>query len=305
MDYYKLLDIDKNASKDTIKKAFRKLSLKYHPDKPTGNADKFKEINEAYQTLSDDNKKRMYDMRNNGSRIPGMPPGIRVNFNGNQGSFPFGGNQEGVPDVIKMFFGGIDPHNMNNPMMRRDPFSPFVNMRRKPTPIQKTLAITLTAAYEGMTYPVEIERTVSQDGIKRIEKETLYIDIPKGIDNNEIILIKDKGNIIGENKGDIKIHIKINNEHIFNRKGINLHIIKEISLKEALTDFKIEFDHLNGKKYKIDHAGNSIIYPGQEMRIKDMGMERNGKKGSLIISFKINFPKILNEETKMKIKEIL
>ena len=180
-------------------------------------------------------------------------------------------------------------------------------MRRKPSPIQKTVLITLTGAYEGMTCPIEIERTVAQDGIKKIEKETLYVDIPKGIDNNEIILIKDKGSIIGENKGDIKIHIKINNEnkHKFKREGINLRMIKEISLKEALTDFKIEFDHLNGKKYKIDHAGNSIIYPGQEMRIKDMGMERNGNKGSLIISFKITFPKTLNKETKMKIKEIL
>lgn len=298
MDYYKTLNIDKNASKDTIKKAYRKLSLKYHPDKPTGDADKFKEINEAYQTLSDDNKKRMYDIRNSGGRIPGMPPGIRVNFNGNQG-FPFGSNQEGVPDVLKMFFSGMDP---NNPMMGRNP---FVNISRKPSTIQKTLSVTLTSAYEGMTCPVEIERAVSQDGIKKIEKETLYVDIPKGIDNNEIILIKNKGNIIGENKGDIKIHIKINNQHKFQRKGINLHMIKEISLKEALTDFKIEFDHLNGKKYKIDHAGNSIIYPGQEMRIKDMGMERNGRKGSLIITFKINFPKTLNEDQKLNIKNTL
>ena len=307
MDYYKILEIGKSASKEAIKKAYRKLSLKYHPDKQTGDAEKFKEINEAYQTLSDDNKKRMYDMRNNRGGMPGMPPGIRVNFGGNPG-FPFGGNPEGVPDVFKMFFGGVDPHGINSdhPMMRRhNQFSPFVNMRTKPTPIQKTLTITLNSAYEGLTCPIEIERAVSQNGIKKIEKETLYIDIPKGIDNNEIINVKDKGNIIGENKGDIRIHIKINNGDKFQRKGINLHVIKEISLKEALTDFKIEFDHLNGKKYKIDHAGNSIIYPGQEMRIKDMGMERNGRKGSLIINFKINFPKSLTEEKKMKIKEIL
>ena len=306
MDYYKTLEIEKNASKEAIKKAYRKLSLKYHPDKQTGDAEKFKKINEAYQTLSDDNKKRMYDMRNRGG-IPGMPPGIRVNFGGNQ-RFPFGGNEEGVPDVFKMFFGGVNPHEINgsDPMMRRqNSFNPFVNIRTKPTPIQKTITITLTGAYEGMTYPIEIERAVSQNGIKKIEKEKLYVDIPKGIDNNEIINVKDKGNIIGENKGDIRIHIKINNEHKFQRKGINLHMIKEISLKEALTDFKIEFDHLNGKKYKIDHAGNSIIYPGQEMRIKDMGMERNGRKGSLIITFKINFPKTLNEEKKEIIKKIL
>ena len=74
MDYYKLLEVDKNASQDAIKKAFRKLSLKYHPDKPTGDAEKFKEINEAYQTLGDENKKRMYDMKKNGRG------GMNINF---------------------------------------------------------------------------------------------------------------------------------------------------------------------------------------------------------------------------------
>lgn len=64
MGYYELLGIDKNASKDEIKKAYRKLSLQYHPDRPTGNSDKFKQIGEAYEILSDTEKKRMYDMRN-------------------------------------------------------------------------------------------------------------------------------------------------------------------------------------------------------------------------------------------------
>tara|TARA_B100001989_G_C24532467_1_gene462409 strand:- start:723 stop:1643 length:921 start_codon:yes stop_codon:yes gene_type:complete len=306
MDYYKILDIDKNASKDTIKKAFRKLSLKYHPDKPTGDAEKFKKINEAYQTLSDDNKKRIYDMQKSG--IPGMPgmpgmSGMHVNF---PPGFQQFGNQEGVPDILKMFFGGIDPHQMPN--TGGDPFNPFINIRTqisKPTPIQKTVVISLVSAFEGITYPVEIERTVAQNGIKKIEKETLYADIPKGIDNNEIVLLKDKGNIIGERKGDVKIHIKITNKSKFIRKGINLIMNKNITLKEALTDFKIEFDHLNGKKYKIDHTGNSIIYPNQEMRIKDMGMERNNRKGSLLIVFKIVFPQSLTDEQKEKIKKIL
>ena len=164
MDYYKILDIDKNASKDTIKKAFRKLSLKYHPDKPTGDAEKFKKINEAYQTLSDDNKKRIYDMQKSG--IPGMPgmpgmSGMHVNF---PPGFQQFGNQEGVPDILKMFFGGIDPHQMPN--TGGDPFNPFINIRTqisKPTPIQKTVVISLVSAFEGITYPVEIERTVAQN----------------------------------------------------------------------------------------------------------------------------------------------
>lgn len=302
MDYYKLLGIEKNSSQDTIKKAFRRLSLKFHPDKPTGDAEKFKEINEAYQTLSDENKKRIYDMKNNGKNGVninfgrGMPPGFHT-FNGSQGD---------VPDILKMFFGGMDPTQIHQ--QRNNGFHPFSHVRTqlsKPSPIQKTMSITLAGSYEGMTYPIEIERTVAQNGIKKIEKETLYIDIPKGIDNNEIILLENKGNIIGERKGDVKIYIKINNDTKYIRKGIDLHIKKEISLKEALTDFKIEFEHLNGKKYKIDHTGNSIIVPNQEMRIKDMGMERDNKKGSLVITFEIKFPKKLSEEQKEDLKNIL
>jgi DnaJ-class molecular chaperone len=303
MDYYKLLEVEKSASQDGIKKAYRKMSLKYHPDKPTGDAEKFKEINEAYQTLGDENKRRMYDMKKNGRG------GMNINFGGNMppGFHHFNGSQGGeVPDILKMFFGGVDPMRMNG----RDNtgFNPFVQVRTrlsKPTPIQKTVVITLVSSYEGIIYPVEIERTVAEDGIKRIEKETLYVDMPKGIDNNEIIILQNKGNIIGERKGDVKIHIKVNNDTKFVRKGINLHMKKDISLKEALTDFKIEFDHLNGKKYKIDHAGCSIIYPNQEMKIKDMGMEREGRKGSLIIIFNVIFPKKINEEQKEQLKNIL
>lgn len=302
MDYYNILEIDKNASQETIKKAYRKMSLKHHPDKPSGDADKFKEINEAYQTLSDDNKKRIYDMRN---RMPRMPTGMNANFSG-PGFHHFQTNQEGVPDVIKMFFGGIDPTQING-QGRHNNFNPFIirPSRPKPTSIQKTATINMVSAFEGITYPLEIERAITQDGIKKIEKETLYVDIPKGIDNNEKIILKGKGNVMGEMKGDVIIYIKIKNNTIFSRKGINLYITKKITLKESLTDFKIEFDHVNGKKYKIDHNGGSIIYPNQEMRIKDMGMDRNGRKGSLIITFKITFPKSLSEEQKKRLKEIL
>lgn len=99
MGYYELLGIDKNASKDEIKKAYRKLSLQYHPDRPTGNSDKFKQIGEAYEILSDTEKKRMYDMRN-GTR--GGIPGMR-GMSG-MGGMPGMGDPE---NFFKMFFGGM------------------------------------------------------------------------------------------------------------------------------------------------------------------------------------------------------
>ena len=92
MNYYECLGINKNASKDEIKKAFRKLSLQHHPDRPNGNSEKFKQINEAYETLGDHQKKKMYDLRNSGG-IPGMP-GMH-----NMGSMPGMGNPE---DFFKM-----------------------------------------------------------------------------------------------------------------------------------------------------------------------------------------------------------
>src|SRR5574343_20601 len=85
-DYYKILGVEKGASKDEIKKAFRKLAHEYHPDKNSGNADKFKEINEAYSILSDDNKRAQYDQF---------------------GSNPFGGNAN------QSGFGGFDFNNFD------------------------------------------------------------------------------------------------------------------------------------------------------------------------------------------------
>lgn len=111
-DYYKILGVEKNASQDEIKKAFRKLAHEHHPDKKGGNADKFKEANEAYSVLSDENKRKQYDTF--GSAGPGMG-GAGFNgqgFNPNDFGFDFSGFQQGgnvdfdLGDVFGDFFGG-------------------------------------------------------------------------------------------------------------------------------------------------------------------------------------------------------
>lgn len=296
MSYYEDLGIAKNASQDEIKKAFRKLSLKYHPDKPSGDAEKFKCINEAYQTLSDENKRRMYDMHGKMGNGGGINPMEHI-FR--QHGFHDMNSPNGI---FKMFFNGMpmDASNLGEG-------NPFINIgrNRKPSPINKTVEITLQGSYEGMTYPVEIERSIVGQGMKKMEKETVYVDIPKGVDQGEIVIVKNKGNIMMDIQGDIKLHIIIKNETKFNRRGLNIYYKKEISLKEALTDFTTEFEHLNGKKYKLDHSGNSIIKPGQETRIPGLGMTRGNSTGALIIQFVLNFPRKLSEEQKAKIKEIL
>jgi len=181
-DYYKILGVQSNSNPDDIKKAYRKLSLKHHPDRG-GDASEFKKINEAYQTLGSPEKKKMYDMQQNnplfgamGEGVPGNPEDLfNMMFGGAGMPFPFGAmggmGGMGMPQV-RIFHNGR-PVNM-----------PGMN---KPAPIVKSIEITLEQAYTGVNHPLKIEKWVMEGNVKKIEQETIYVEIKPGIDDNEII----------------------------------------------------------------------------------------------------------------------
>jgi DnaJ family protein A protein 2 len=299
MDYYKVLGVNENSSDDEIKKSYRKLSLKHHPDRG-GDANEFKKINEAYQTLGNPNKRQMYKM-NRGNPFGG-----------------FGGIREGELDpIFKMFFGGAMP---GMPGMHGMPGMPgmghaqvFVNGRplnmnslQKPTPIIKTITIPLAQSFSGLTYPLQIERWIMINNVKKMEKEKIYVKINKGVDSGEIIIIRNKGNIINETlKGDIKLFIKVENRSNFKREGINLKLKKTITLKESLTGFRFELKHMNGKTYTINNDSGNIIPSNYIKEIDNLGMTREDITGKLIIEFDIIFPEKLTKEQIDKLKEIL
>jgi DnaJ family protein A protein 2 len=158
----------------------------------------------------------------------------------------------------------------------------------------------------GTTVPIDIERWIVEKGIKVFEKETLYISIPKGIDENEMIVIENKGNSINETcKGDVKVFIKIINNTEFERIGLDLQIKRTISLKEALCGFKFELKYINGKSYTLNNNSGNIITPDYKKILPNMGLTRDTHVGDLIIQFNVEFPKSLTEETMNKLKEIL
>ena len=105
-------------------------------------------------------------------------------------------------------------------------------------------------------------------------------------------------------KGDL-LHITVKNNTEFKREGLNLKIKKDITLKEALTGFKFEIKHLNGKKYTINNDCGNIIPVNYIKQIENLGIKRDGKTGMLIIEFNIKFPEKLSKEQLEKIKEIL
>jgi DnaJ-class molecular chaperone len=299
-NYYETLGVLKDASFDEIKKAYRKLSLKHHPDKTGGEDSKFKEINEAYSVLSDQSQREMYDMKMSGGGInmSGMPPGMPFNPN----------------DIMNMFFGmGGSPPGMPPPFFQvgnvhvfRNGVHVNMNTLQKPIPILKTLEITLDETYLGCKKPIEIERWIQEDNIKRMEKETIYVTIPKGIDENEMIVLRDIGNILSENnKGDIKICIKIINNTSLTREGLNLVYNKTLTFKESLCGFTFDLPYLDNKLFKIHNNNGVIIQSGYRKVIPGLGMTRDEHNGNLIIHFSVVYPEKLTDEQIEKLKDIL
>ena len=303
--YYATLEVNPSASADEIKKAYRRKSLQTHPDTSKGSTDttaKFQEVSEAYDVLSDPQKRKDYDR--------GMGGGVSQHFS----------HEEGIPqDIFEFFkngpFGGMGPFGGGG----AGPFAggnahffhvdgagrmSFQEAMQRPTPIVKTIQITLAQAFSGCKLPVEIERWVCEGSVKQKETETIYLSVPAGVDDNEIIVLQGKGNALSEkNKGNIKIFIKVMNETALERRGLDLTYHKTITLKEALCGFSFDIEYLDERVFKIDNHNGTVISPGFKKVIPELGMIRDNHKGNLIIAFNVTFPERLTKEQISKIKE--
>ena len=314
--FYKILGVHEKATKEEIKKAYRNLSMKHHPDKNPGNNEavsKFQKISEAYETLGDDQKREEYDMMNKNPFMRmnsqfengmGMGMGMEVPIDELLGAF-FG--MGGMPGMGGIPFGmGRMPQGQNIHIFRNGVPVNFEESLQKPSPIIKNITVDISSVLTGTTMPIEIERWIIEYSNKVFEKETVYLDIPKGIDDNEIIILREKGNVANERcKGDIKVFIKVENNTEFVRNGLDLKIEKNISLKESLCGFSFELKYINGKTYTLNNNKGNIIPPEYVKVIPNMGLTREGKTGNLLIMFHIEFPNILSDEKIGKLLELL
>lgn len=281
-DYYKLLEIEKNASQDEIKKAFRKLAQKLHPDKPGGDEKKFKEINEAYTVLSNPEKRKQYDTFGSADGAQG--------FQGGQGfgGFDFSGFQQGfggqhadfdLNDIFSQFFGG--------------------GMRR--TPKGQNIQVDTTISFKESIFGVT--KTVSFYKKKDSSKHDVTITIPAGIEDRQMLKVPGKGEPIeGGNPGDLLVVVHVEKHASLIKNGYHL----ETELKLRPTELIL------GTKKKIQGIDREIeikiperTHPGEIFKVKGEGVQYNkNTRGDLYIVISIDIPKKLDKKAKKLLEEL-
>ncbi len=291
-DYYKILGVKKGATEKEIKKAYRKLAKKYHPDNNPGDKaseDKFKEINEAYEVLKDPEKRKQYeelganwqayqqgggDWRQYTQQNRGGG-GQTFHFEGDPSEF-FGGGGSGFSSFFETFFGQGGGGQQYYQSRQRTP--------RKGHDVTAKLPITLLEAYQGS------KRTFEWQGKK------IRITIKPGTKDGQKLRIKGKGepSPSGGPNGDLYIIMTMEPDARFKREGDNLLYNAHVDLYTAVLGGKIEVPTMTGRvKLTIPKGTES----GKVVRLKGKGMPKNGKKdqfGDLLVTLHVNLPKNLS-----------
>ncbi|GMY37421.1 dnaJ homolog subfamily B member 13-like [Fagus crenata] len=345
VDYYKILKVDKSAKDEDLKKAYRKLAMKWHPDKNPNNMkeaeSKFKEISEAYEVLSDPQKRAIYDQYGEEGLKGQVPPpdagprgpGGATYFQTGDGPTVFRFNPRNANDIFAEFFGFSSPFSSPfggmgmggsgsgmrsgtrsfGGMFGDDMFSSFGEGRpmsqglRKAPPIESTLPCSLEELYKGTTKKMKISREIADaSGMTLPVEEILTIEIKPGWKKGTKITFPEKGNeqpnVI---PADLVFIIDEKPHSIFTRDGNDLVVTQKITLAEALTGYTVHLTTLDGRSLTIPI--NNVIHPDYEEVVPKEGMpipKDPSKRGNLRIKFNIKFPTRLTAEQKSCIKKL-
>tara|TARA_R110000751_G_scaffold153898_1_gene258982 strand:- start:5539 stop:6555 length:1017 start_codon:yes stop_codon:yes gene_type:complete len=333
-DYYNILGINKESTDKDIKKAYRTLSKKYHPDKNPDNPEseeKFKEIADAYSVLSNKEKRENFDAYGNPDGQPN----------------PFGGSGMNMDDIFSSFFGGANP---SGGQRRRQP---------KGSDIRVNIKLSIYEIFEGSHKKIKYKRKegcttcnstggrstpckscggkgmvmrVQNTPLGRIQnsvicpqcsgngknivdpckkcngsatnqkEEMLEFDVPPGISDGEVLLVKDKGNATKEGKnGDLIINITEVPHEKFHRNGLDIHQRIKIVYKDLVLGGPTEIETLGGKIRLNIKSGTQV---GHILRVPNKGLQRGNQVGDMMIEVWIDIPKEVNEENKKLIESL-
>ena len=303
MTHYKTLGVENNCSDNEIKQAYRALSFKYHPDrnKDADASQKMQQINEAYEMLGDKQKRKQYDMELSG--VNPIDQIINDLFNGRGHGGMQSGMNIGMPAGLQHIFNqGIHVQHAGNGgaafevMFSNDPHSFFKERVQPPPILEKKVEITFEDSFNGNNIPIVIEREIKMGNMVYSEEEKVYLPIQQGMDDGEILMVKDKGNMYNDVKGDLKIYIHVKPHSEYERKGLNIIQKQNISFKESICGFERVIKHVDGTNMRLVSSRGNILQNGDEHYIKGKGFTRDSKTGDLIIIFKVLQPKTLTDE---------
>ncbi|XP_028842053.1 dnaJ homolog subfamily B member 1-like [Denticeps clupeoides] len=330
-DYYKVLGIQKGASEDEIKKAYRKQALRYHPDKnkSAGAEEKFKDIAEAYDVLSDSKRRDVYDRcGEEGLKQPmgGSNPG------GHQFNYSFHGDPHAM---FAEFFGGNSPFDHffshggggDDDMDVDDPFAAFGmggmggfqrsfksrpgggHSRKKDPPVVHELKVSLEEVFSGCTKRMKISRKrLNVDGSTvRNEDKILTVDIRRGWKEGTKITFPKEGDETPTNiPADIVFVVKDKVHPVFRRDGSDIIFSAKISLRDALCGCTVNVPTLDGRAVTV--SSRDVIKPGTKKRIVGEGLPFSKfpeKRGDMLVEFLVKFPDKLGQSTREALSQIL
>ncbi|MBI2354265.1 MAG: DnaJ domain-containing protein [Deltaproteobacteria bacterium] len=290
-EYYKTLGVDKKATPDEIKKAFRKLAVKYHPDRNPGDKaaeDRFKEINEAYAVLSDPQKKEQYDtFGSSGFHRQYSQEDIFRNFDFGNVYKDMGAG--GGEDIFSRLFGGAFGRGGGRGGFRAAP--------QKGADLEMETDVSFRDAAQGAEKLVAFRRNG--------KREELKVRIPAGVENGSKVRIAGKGGQGGDGgpSGDLYLIIRVLPDPVFTREGGDLFVERAIPFSAACLGTSLDVPTLEGdKRIKVPPG----IQPGTKIRLKGCGVKPLGSnyKGDLYVKISVRVPEALNGEQKGLVEEL-
>ena len=274
MDYYTTLGLKRGASQEEIKKAYRSLAMKHHPDRG-GDEKKFKDISAAYDILSDPQKKQMFDS--------GIDPNAQHSGRFQQGPFEFHFGGGGFEDVFNQF--GFGFGNQRRPARNKS--------------FNVNVMITLEDVINGKEVSAEI-------GLPSGERKFITINIPVGVENGQNIRYQGMGDhsIRDVPPGDLIVNIIVEPHYKFHREGDNLIYNHSISVWDALLGGSIRIETLDKKT--VDVTIPAGTQPDTVLSCRNEGLPnvRTKRKGNLLIRVTVDIPKNLSEEQKSAISAL-
>lgn len=292
-DYYKMLGVKKTASKEEIRKAYRKLAMKYHPDHAKDNKgaeEKFKEISEAYAVLSDPEKRKQYDtFGSSGFHQRFSQEDIFRGFDLNDilkefgfGGFNFGGAGQG---------GGGGRFSFGGPFGRQQ--GPV-----KGSDLVYEIPLTLAEVAAGATKNVNFEH--------QGRAENLTVKIPPGMIAGKKIRLSGKGedSAYGGQRGDLYIRAKVLRDPVFQNDGYNLNITREIPLTEALLGSQITIPTVDAKEISLKIPAGTKHKTKMRITGKGLPYMNKDRVGDLFVTILVQMPKTLSPEQEKLVRQL-